>query len=130
MDNLLLGMNHLQGDSTPPVCPAPFLQGWPISSETVAYFTPKGWPVCSESPADLLRDTQIPSGFSVADRMRHKLNTKKGRQIYGLRKELPEPVFGQIKQVRGFRLFLLRGLEKVSGEWKVIRTGHDLLKLF
>ena len=41
-----------------------------------------------------------------------------------------EPVFGQIKQGRGFRQFLLRGLEKVSGEWSLICTGHNLLKLF
>ena len=41
-----------------------------------------------------------------------------------------EPVFGQIKQGRGFRQFLLRGLEKVNGEWSLICTGHNLLKLF
>ena len=40
-----------------------------------------------------------------------------------------EPVFGQIKQGRGFRQFLLRGLEKVNGEWSLICTGHNLLKL-
>ena len=73
---------------------------------------------------------RIPKGLSVADRMRRKLNTKKGRQCYGLRKELSEPVFGQIKQARGFRQFLLRGKEKVSGEWQLICTGHNVLKLF
>ncbi|MBI2856355.1 MAG: transposase [Chloroflexi bacterium] len=52
---------------------------------------------------------RIPKGLSVVDRMRRKLRTKKGRKIYALRKELPEPVFGQIKQVRGFRQFLLWG---------------------
>jgi hypothetical protein len=62
--------------------------------------------------------------------MRRKLRTKKGKKRYGLRKELPEPVFGQIKQVRGFDHFLLRGLENVSSEWKVICIGHNLLKLF
>ena len=41
-----------------------------------------------------------------------------------------EPVFGQIKQRRGFRQFLLGGLEKVQGEWSLISTGHNLLKLF
>ena len=41
-----------------------------------------------------------------------------------------EPVFGQIKQGRGFRQFLLRGLEKVQGEWLLVCTGHNLLKLF
>jgi hypothetical protein len=62
--------------------------------------------------------------------MRRKLRTKKGKERYGLRKELPEPVFGQIKQVRGFDQFLLRGSDKVSSEWKFICTGHNMLKLF
>ena len=73
---------------------------------------------------------RIPNGLSIVDRMRRKLRTKRGRKRYGLRKELPEPVFGQIKQVRGFRQFLLRGKEKVRGEWRFICTGHNLLKLF
>lgn len=73
---------------------------------------------------------RIPKDLSVVDRMRRKLRTKKGKERYGLRKELPEPVFGQIKQARGFRQFLLRGNDKVSGEWKLICTGHNLLKLF
>jgi transposase len=73
---------------------------------------------------------RIPKSLSVVDRMRRKLRTKKGKEHYGLRKELPEPVFGQIKQARGFRQFLLRGNDKVSGEWKIICVGHNLLKLF
>jgi transposase len=73
---------------------------------------------------------RIPKGLSAADRMRRKLRTKKGKRCYGLRKELPEPVFGQIKQGRGFRQFLLRGMAKAGGEWKVICTGHNILKLF
>jgi hypothetical protein len=73
---------------------------------------------------------RIPKGLSIADRMRRKLRTKKGKERYGLRKELPEPVFGQIKQARGFRQFLLRGEDKANGEWKIICAGHNLLKLF
>jgi transposase len=73
---------------------------------------------------------RIPKGLSTADRMRRKLRTRQGRSRYGLRKELPEPVFGQIKQARGFRQFLLRGKEKVRGEWHFICTGHNVLKLF
>ena len=73
---------------------------------------------------------RIPRGLSTADRMRRKLKTKQGRKRYGLRKELPEPVFGQIKQARGFRQFLLRGKDKVRGEWRIICTGHNVLKLF
>ena len=48
---------------------------------------------------------------------------------YRLRKQLPEPVFGQIKQARGFRQFLLRGFEKVRAEWAIVCTAHNLLKL-
>ena len=62
--------------------------------------------------------------------MRRKLQTKRGRQRYALRRQTVEPVFGQIKQGRGLRQFLLRGLEKVNGEWSLICTGHNLLKLF
>ena len=73
---------------------------------------------------------RIPRCLSVADRMRRKLRTKQGKKRYALRKELPEPVFGQIKQVRGFRQFLLRGKEKVRAEWQLICAGHNVLKLF
>ncbi len=72
---------------------------------------------------------RIPKGLSIVDRMRRKLKTKQGRKRYGLRKELPEPVFGQIKQARGFRQFLLRGKEKVRCAGRFICTGHNLLKL-
>ncbi len=73
---------------------------------------------------------RIPSHLSPRDRMRRKLQTRRGRQRYALRMQTVEPVFGQIKQGRGFRQFLLRGLEKVDGEWSLICTGHNLLKLF
>ena len=62
--------------------------------------------------------------------MRRKLPTKRGHQRYPLLMETVEPVFGQIKKGRGFRQFLLRSLEKVSGEWYLIGTGQNLLKLF
>ena len=51
-------------------------------------------------------------------KMRAKLQTPGGRAVYGLRKGVVEPVFGQIKGARGFRRFSLRGLEKVRGEWR------------
>ena len=73
---------------------------------------------------------RIPHHLSPRDRMRRKLQTKRGRQRYALRMATVEPVFGQIKQARGFRQFLLRGLAKVNGEWSLICTGHNLLKLF
>ena len=108
-----------------------------FSSETVTALIEKGIdvyiPPNKISHSDFILASprgRIPNDLSIVDRMRRKLRTKKGRKCYGLRKELPEPVFGQIKQVRGFRQFLFRGLEKVSGEWKFICTGHNLLKLF
>ena len=73
---------------------------------------------------------RIPKGLSARDRMRRKLRTKRGRERYALRMETVEPVFGQIKQGRGFRQFLLRGLAKVNREWLLICAGHNLLKLF
>lgn len=73
---------------------------------------------------------RIPKGLSVKDRMKRKLRTKRGKARYGLRKETAEPAIGQIKHVRGFRSFLLRGQEKVKGEWSVICMGHNLLKLY
>jgi len=73
---------------------------------------------------------RIPRCLSVADRMRRKLRTKQGKRRYALRKELPEPVFGQIKQARGFRQFSLRGKGKVRAEWRLICAGHNVLKLF
>ncbi len=73
---------------------------------------------------------RIPKGLPARDRMRRKLRTKRGRERYALRMETVEPVFGQIKQGRGFRQFLLRGLEKVNREWLLICAGHNLLKLF
>jgi len=62
--------------------------------------------------------------------MSRKLRTIKGRCTYSKRKQVVEPVFGQIKQARGFRQFLFRGLEKVGAEWDLICLTHNLLKLF
>ncbi len=70
-----------------------------------------------------------PEGLSRKDSMRHLLKTESGRAEYRKRMCTVEPVFGQIKQARGFRQFLLRGKRKVSGEWKLVCTVHNLLKL-
>ena len=61
--------------------------------------------------------------------MRTKLKRARWRSRYRLRKQIVEPVFGQIKAARGFRQFLLRGVEKVSAEWAMICTAHNILKL-
>lgn len=73
---------------------------------------------------------RIPSGLSTKELMRRKLLTKYGQKIYAKRKVIVEPVFGRIKQARGFRQFLLRGLDSVKAEWSLICTTHNLLKLW
>jgi transposase len=67
---------------------------------------------------------------SAVEKMKQKLKTEPGRALYKMRKAIVEPVFGQIKDARGIRAFLLRGLEKVRAEWELICATHNLLKLF
>jgi transposase len=72
---------------------------------------------------------RIPRSATAKERMQRKLRTRKGRLIYARRKAIVEPVFGQIKG-RGFRQFLLRGEQKVRGEWSLICATHNLRKLY
>ena len=72
----------------------------------------------------------LPSNATIIDRMARKLLTKTGATVYAARKGIVEPVIGQIKQARGFRQFLLRGFEKVQGEWSLVCTTHNILKLY
>jgi len=71
----------------------------------------------------------LPTTATRVDRMARKLHTKAGAAVYAARKAMVEPVFGQIKQARGFRQFLLRGFAKVQGEWSLVCTTHNILKL-
>jgi transposase len=72
----------------------------------------------------------LPKDATRVDRMRRKLKTQAGKSVYAARKTIVEPVFGQIKQARGFRQFLLRGIEKVRGEWSLVCLTHNILKLY
>ena len=72
----------------------------------------------------------LPTTATRVDRMSRKLHRKVGAAVYAARKAMVEPVFGQIKQARGFRQFLLRGLEKVQAEWSLVCTTHNILKLY
>ena len=71
-----------------------------------------------------------PAGASPKEAMREKLRAEAGRAVYKMRKAIVEPVFGQIKEQRGFRRFSLRGKENVSREWKLVCAVSNLLKLF
>jgi transposase len=105
---------------------------------------------CSEANLERLEQKQV-SGYVATGRQKHgeaaatgkrayrtgsrlaamatKLRRAGRRSRYRLRKQVVEPVFGQIKQARGFRQFLMRGIEKVTAEWAMICTAHNLLKL-
>jgi transposase len=73
---------------------------------------------------------RLPKGATRVDRMKRKLKTKAGKAVYAARKTIVEPVFGQIKQARGFRQFLLRGIHKVRGEWSLLCLTHNILKIY
>jgi hypothetical protein len=79
----------------------------------------------AKHPADAKRRL----GGELTQAMRRKLKRAGWRSRYRLRKQIVEPVFGQIKQARGFRQFLLRGVAKVRAEWALICTAHNLTKL-
>ncbi|MCX5944253.1 MAG: transposase [Cyanobacteria bacterium] len=72
----------------------------------------------------------LPKDADAKTRMTRKLRSKKGCKIYAQRKAIVEPVNGQIKEARGLRRFLQRGLENVNGEWHLIAATHNLIKLF
>jgi len=72
----------------------------------------------------------LPKTATLIDRMSRKLHRKVGAAVYARRKAIVEPVIGQIKHARGFRQFLLRGFEKVQGEWSLVCTTHNILKLY
>jgi transposase len=71
-----------------------------------------------------------PEPATAPERMRAKLLTVSGRAVYARRKTIVEPVFGQIKEARGFRRFLLRGLAPIRGEWRLVCLTHNLLKIW
>jgi transposase len=73
---------------------------------------------------------RIPQALSAKQRMTRKLRTKLGRAMYAKRKGMIEPIFGQLKQVLGFRQFSMRGLAAMRSEWRLMATVHNLLKLW
>lgn len=71
-----------------------------------------------------------PQDPTPVEAMVHRLQTSEGRALYALRKQTPEPVFGIIKSVLGFRQFLLRGLDGVRGEWSLVTMAWNLKRMF
>ena len=71
-----------------------------------------------------------PDDPTPVEAMAHRLKTPEGRKLYAQRKHTAEPVFGIIKSVLGFRQFLLRGLDKVRGEWNLVTMAWNLKRMF
>jgi transposase len=81
-------------------------------------------------PEAICKRGPLPNASSRVDTMKRKLQTKAGAKVYAARKSIVEPVFGQIKHARGFRQFLMRGIEKVKAEWALVCATHNILKLY
>ena len=75
-------------------------------------------------------DPEAPENPTPVEAMAHRLKTREGRDLYALRKQIPEPVFGIIKSVMGFRQFMLRGIDKVRGEWRLAAMAWNLKRMF
>src|SRR5271170_4270164 len=71
-----------------------------------------------------------PENPTPVEAMAHRLKTVKGRDLYALRKQIPEPVFGIIKSVMGFRQFMLRGIDRVRGEWRLVTMAWNIKRMF
>jgi len=71
-----------------------------------------------------------PENPTPVEAMAHRLKTPEGKKLYALRKQVPEPVFGIIKSVLGFRQFLLRGLDRVRGEWSLVTMAWNMKRMF
>ena len=71
-----------------------------------------------------------PDNPTPVEAMAHRLTTPEGKKLYALRKQTPEPVFGIIKSVLGFRQFSLRGLDKVRGEWNLVTLAWNIKRMF
>lgn len=72
----------------------------------------------------------LPADADSVSKMKHKLKSEDGRRLYAKRKSTVEPVFGIIKQIMGFRQFLLRGVEAVSGEWTLVSIAWNIKRMF
>ena len=84
-------------------------------------------PSLAERFADAPPPPEHPTPLEAMD---HRLKTPEGKKLYALRKQTPEPVFGIIKSVLGFRQFLLRGLDKVRGEWSLVTMAWNMKRMF
>jgi transposase len=109
---------------------APVVGTASASEPSAASTTSASEPSAAGAAAASAAGTSPAATANAKEEMTAKLRTPAGRALYALRKTIVEPVFGQIKGAREIRRFLLRGLEKVRGEWRLICLTHNVLKLW
>ena len=102
----------------------------PKASETVGGPADESVSTGSAEPVAAITSPEKAEPPTRVEAMREKIRAGGHDSPYRLRKQLPEPVFGQIKQARGFRQFLLRGISNVQAEWGIVCTAHNIAKLF
>jgi IS5 family transposase len=73
---------------------------------------------------------KAPQNPTPVQAMAHRLSTAQGRKLYALRKQIPEPVFGIVKSVMGFRQFMLRGIDNVRSEWNLVTMAWNVKRMF
>lgn len=111
-----------------------------VGTADAGYFTPENVRYCEDQGFEALiaigrehgRGKGVSAGKQAeqsAQGMRAKLDSEEGRALYRRRKTIVEPTFGQIREARGFRRFLLRGLSKARDEWAMVCTAHNMVKL-
>ncbi len=120
-----------------PLIPAALDTGY-FSAEAVGALEREGFDPHIATERQRHQSATIPAASESAsappvtakEKMQAKLKTPAGRAVYARRKAIVEPVIGQIKEARGFRRFLLRGLDQIGGEWRLVCLTHNLLKIW
>ena len=102
----------------------------PKASETVGGPADESVSTGSDEPVAAITSPEKAEPPTRVEAMREKIRAGGHDSPYRFRKQLPEPVFGQIKEARGFRQFLLRGISNVQAEWGIVCTAHNIAKLF
>jgi hypothetical protein len=96
------------------------------TTQLVGHLLPRTWPVGLDSA---LTSMEVMNNFRPI-KMANRLKTPRGRKLYALRKQTPEPVLGIIKSVMGYRQSLLRGLQNVRGEWNLVTMSWNIKRMF
>jgi transposase len=106
------------------------VRGKAVEVEVHSFASTESGQSAMDTASTLVAVRQESNNANAVERMSAKLQSEEGKKVYGKRKEIVEPVFGQVKSNLGFVRFLLRGLKKVSGEWALICLVHNIRRIY